>query len=93
MSMQQKVGVCFQGWSLWRNRGMRRSLLQFHISVGSSSESLTDDPVLPIQQRRPRWLDDGNDYHHFVTPEYRFHQVYFEVLDHCCGELNRLFDQ
>jgi len=59
----------------------------------SSLESLTEDPVLPRQRRWPRWLDDGNNYHHFATHKDSKHQVNFEVLDNWCGELKRLFDQ
>ena len=52
-----------------------------------------DDQVLPRHWRRSRRLDDGDNPHRFATPEDRYHQVYFEILDYCCGELEKWFDQ
>lgn len=49
--------------------------------------------MLCRQWRRPTWLDDGDNLHRFVTPEDRYRQVYFEVVDYCCGELEKRFDQ
>ena len=64
--------------------------IAFYTSVVSSSEGLTDDPVLPRQRRRSGQLDDDDNPHCFATPEDRY---YFEVLDNCCGELEKWFDQ
>ena len=59
----------------------------FHYSsVVSSSQQLTDDPVLARYQRSPRQFDEGDHPHHFATPEDRYRQVYFEVLENCCGD-------
>ena len=71
----------------------RYSSHSIYTSVVSSLEGLTDDPVLPRKQRRPRRLDDGDNPHHFATPEDRYRQLYFEVLDYYCGELEKQFDQ
>ena len=65
----------------------------FYSSVVSSSQQLTDDPVLPRYRRRPRRFDEGEHPHHFATPEDRYRQVYFEVLENCCGEIDNRFAQ
>ena len=62
----------------------------FYSSVVSSSQHLTDDPVLPRYRRRPRRFDDGDHPHHFPTPEDRYRQV---VLENCCGEIDNHFAQ
>ena len=57
-------------------------------------EGLPDDPVLPRQRRMPRRLDDGDNHpHRFTTLVDRYSQVYFDVLEYCCGELEKWFDQ
>ena len=65
----------------------------FYSAVVSSSEQLTDDPVLPRYRRRPRRFDEGEHPHHFAIPEDRYRQVYFEVLENCCGEIDNRFAQ
>ena len=65
----------------------------FYSSVVNSSQGLTDEPVLPRYRRRPRRFDEGDHPHRFHTPEERYRQIYFEALEHCCGELDNRFNQ
>ena len=65
----------------------------FYSSVLSSSEGITDGPVLPRYRRRPRRLEDGDNPHRFATPEDMYRQIFFEVLDYSCGEIENRFAQ
>ena len=65
----------------------------FYSSVLSSSEGKTDGPVLPRYRRRPRRLEDGDNPHRFATPEDMYRQIFFEVLDYSCGEIENRFTQ
>ena len=65
----------------------------FYQDTLKSSKDLTDEPIVPRQHKAPRRFDGGAQPHRFTTPEERYHQAYFEVLDHACGEIEKRFDQ
>ena len=38
-------------------------------------------------------IDDGAQPHCFAYPNDRYHQAYFEVLEHTCGEMDNHYDR
>lgn len=65
----------------------------FYKDVLSSSQNLTDGPVLPRQSKLPRRLDDGAPSAQPSTPAELHRRKYFEAIDVVCGEIKRRFDQ
>ncbi len=65
----------------------------FYQHILKSSRGLTDEPVLPRYRKAPRRFDEGAQQHRYTSPEDRYRQAYFEVLDHAGGEIEKRFDQ
>lgn len=65
----------------------------FYKTVVQDSKDLTDAPVLPRQQKRPKKLDTGEAAHTFQSPVNHYRRLYFEVLDLLDGEMDRRFEQ
>ena len=65
----------------------------FYKTVLSSSQDLTDGPVISRQCKLPCRLDDGAPSVQPATPADLYRRKYFEVLDVVCEEIKRRFDQ
>ena len=65
----------------------------FYQGVLESSSGLTEEPVLPRYWKTPKRFEEGTQPHQYSSPKERYHQAYFQVLDHASGEIQRRFDQ
>ena len=54
---------------------------------------MTDEPVLPRYRKAPKRFNEGAQPHRYTSPEERYCQAYFEVLDLAGGEIEKRFDQ
>ena len=57
------------------------------------SKTLTEEPQLPRQRKRPRRLEEGAATYQYQDPKQRYRCAYFEMLELAAGELDRRFDQ
>ena len=50
---------------------------------------MTDEPVLPRYRKAPKRFNEGAQPHRYTSPEERYCQAYFEVLDLAGGEIEK----
>ena len=65
----------------------------FYGAVLSQSGSLTTEPALPRQRKRPKRFEDGASPHTYQTPKDRHRHMYYEVCELAAGEVERRFIQ
>ena len=65
----------------------------FYDAVVSDCGSLTTEPTLPRQRKRPKRFEDGASPHTYLTPKDRHRHMYFEVCELAAGEVKRKFIQ
>ena len=65
----------------------------FYQGVVDSSTGLTDEPALPRYRKAPKRFDEGAQQHRYSSAEDQYRHIYFEVLDHAVGEIERRFNQ
>ena len=65
----------------------------FYNAIVSDSGSLTTQPTLSRQRKRPKQFDDGSSPHAYKTPRDRHRHMYFEVCELAAGEVERRFIQ
>ena len=65
----------------------------FYTEVIRESTNLTEEPILPLQRKRPRRLDNGAIPHRYEPPKDRHCHMYLEVTELTAGEVERRFIQ
>jgi len=66
---------------------------QFYHHIVEESNSLTEEPRLPRNQKMPRRIDQGSSPHRYACAKDMYHQVYYEALDLVYEEVERRFQQ
>ena len=75
-----------------RMKSLRRFSL-FYDEVQKESSILTKEPTLPRYRKLPKRYDNGASPHQYQSPNDRYRQSYFEVLEIVAGEIERRFNQ
>ena len=63
---------------------------RFYDDVLELSTGLTDEPLLPRYEKRPKRLDEGVAPYRYESPKERYRHIYFEVLELIKGEIEGL---
>ena len=73
--------------------GLRQLFTTFYQGVVDSSTGLTDEPTLHWYCKAPKRFDEGAQQYCYSSAEDRYCHIYFKVLDHAVGEIERRFNQ
>ena len=81
-----------EGLSRLRTTSLREesAFKKFYKKVLDSSSDLTEEPVLPRYRKQPRRYQEGTEAVRFASPENRYRQAYFEVLDYAIREIEAI---
>ena len=79
-----------EGLSRMRTTSLREesAFKKFYEKVLDSSSDLTE--VLPRYRKQPRRYQEGTEAARFASPENRYRQAYFEVLDYAIREIEAI---